>query len=248
MRGEREVVSHGGVDFPSAGATKTFVRVYLDERSWLVGSSSVFVFLSSRRQQCGMGGKNRRSKGRQRNLRSKMESWTFSFLKKKPFFPFSFPYVSPPPFFFWAGLIKRRKSIGFLSNKKHLTKRKVHVQNNSTIPPRSRAPRAVLLKYISSRVSMCRHNSITRSQNVDQSERREYKQEPLFLLPTPARRKKNKKGYIQALELFHSPLLSFFCPLLDSLPPKPIIPLPPPFLQKRIKQLTKFPSVHFQKW
>lgn len=74
VRGEREVVSHGGVDFPSAGATKTFVRVYLDERSWLVGSCFVsFFFLPSRRQQCGMGEKNRRSKGRQRNLRSKME-------------------------------------------------------------------------------------------------------------------------------------------------------------------------------
>lgn len=44
MRGEREVVSHGGVDFPSAGATKTFVRVYLDERSWLVGSCFVLFF------------------------------------------------------------------------------------------------------------------------------------------------------------------------------------------------------------
>lgn len=112
MRGEREVVSHGGVDFPSAGATKTFVRVYLDERSWLVGSYFV-LFFSCLRDDNSVEWVKRidEAKGGKEILDQRWRSRNFSFLKKKPFFPFSFPYVPPPLFFFGLGLSRGERAL-----------------------------------------------------------------------------------------------------------------------------------------
>lgn len=77
--------------------------MYLDERSWLVGSFFVFFFLSSRRQQCAIGEKE------QTKQREAKKSWIKDgevecFLpQEKADLPFFFSLRFPPPFFLgWA--------------------------------------------------------------------------------------------------------------------------------------------------
>lgn len=102
MRGERELVSHGDVDFPSAGAKKTFVRVYLDERSWLVGSFFVFFFLSSRRQQCAIGEKEQTKQREAKKILDQRRRGGI-FLSSRKSRSSLFLFLTLPPFFLgWA--------------------------------------------------------------------------------------------------------------------------------------------------
>lgn len=179
-------------------------------------------------QQCVMGKEQTKQEGGKEESGSKRRCGIFCSSRKPGSFLF-LSFRSPPFFFLRWGLSKKERRSLFPKKKKRkrLTKRKVHVQNSSIIPSRSRVPRFGL--EVSSKVSMCRHNSITRSQHVDQSDRREYKQEPFFLLPTSAKRKeeRNKKKRLDtSARTFPLPLLSFFCPPLDSLPFKADFPPP----------------------
>lgn len=177
-------------------------------------------------------------KGGKEILDQRWRSRNFSFLKKKPFFPFSFPYVSPPPFFFWAGLIKRRKSFGSFPTKSIWRKGKYRYKTNRL----SRGPQQLV--YYSTEVVECpcvdtaaSHGpSLWTNQSVANISK-----SPFFFFPPQRDGRKTKRLHTSARTFPLSPIVfllpsSWFAPSKADYPPPP-----PPLLQKRIKQLTTSP-------
>lgn len=189
------------------------------------------------------------TKQREANKSGSKRRWgIFLSSRKNPFFLFFFSlrFFHLPLFFnFLVGLlIKRKRSFGSFP-KKHLTKRKVHVQNTSIVPRRSRASKRFGFIESSGVCPCVERAAASHGPNMWANQSvANISKSPFFFFPPQRNGRKEKKGYIQALDLFHSlSCLSFALLLIRSLQSR----FPSPLLQKGMKQLTRFPHFHSQK-
>lgn len=182
------------------------------------------------------------TKQRKANKSGSKRRWgIFLSSRKDPFFLFFFSlrFFPLPLFFnFLVGLlIKRKRSFGSFP-KKHLTKRKVHVQNTSIVPRRSRASKRFGFIESSGVCPCVERAAASHGPNMWANQSvANISKSPFFFFPPQRNGRKKKKRLHTSARAFPLSLLSFFCPPLDSLSPKPISFPPPP----KMKQLTRFP-------